>query len=334
VKEQDFGRSFELISSPDNHFLGILVPPPPSGGKLNFYLLRDDGTLLTHLELPMGSDQLLPRFYLSDSGHFASLQVESSYLRFYNPSGQEIRSRVLFGEHQWMERNAAGAFSQDGRFFAIALMAEPAVPDRAGRRGKSGYPHLLLFDQRGRELWRRPLEGYWSGQVAISPHGRFIVASSYQFSETEGVSQKVSVVLDSSGQEVARLSFLFRHASFSEDDHQMILANRWELIGLDLPSGQIRWRYRIEGQKGLIVGLQTSPKAQRTAVLLASGLFSGGKFLFQNPLLLILDRNGHLLQRLPLDSPPFRKPLFRFSRSGKSLGVALGNVCQKIAEVQ
>jgi len=324
-KSQHFPYSIYAIAA-DSFVGAYYLEPEIDGQKLNWYVFHSTGDKAYYLQWAIGRDQLIPRLFLSNQGTTVIFFPEECLIKFFDSDGHEIHSTVCFEDASFTyERNVAGVFSDDGRWFCLATMENAAVPDTPDEVGRSGSPTLILFDQNGQEQWRVAIDGYWSSHVAVSDHGDYLAVCSYRFDETNGVTLPTTVLFNQEGQEIFSLDFLFRRACFSPEENFLLLADQNQVLLVELKNRELIWRKSFDSIEGLLINTAVAHNAEAIALLFANGKYVQGKFLYENPQLLWLTRNGTELDLQQLSGEKFQNSVLEFSAEGSKVFVGTGS---------
>ncbi|MCK4528075.1 WD40 repeat domain-containing protein [candidate division WOR-3 bacterium] len=168
-----------VYPSPDVEYVGVTMifkaPTKSDKGKMRFILLDKKGNKIWEKESDIEYDDVVPYYFVSDKG----VVVEHSYktLNFYDSKGKEIKKVELL--YAGMEKGIhCGKFSSDGNYFVINI-------NDPEREIFSSGTEVILFTNRGEELWRFETEGNKSYGVHISPKGSYIVTSSSTWGRDE-----------------------------------------------------------------------------------------------------------------------------------------------------
>ena len=292
---------------------------------LSLTLYSRDGKKLWSLKQPLGGDEPVPSFYLSDSGRVVMVQPLQGIISFLDEQGSLAGEARLFpGATDETERGVACAFSADGNYIAVNILLHHARPgDEMSPRGK-GRSYLVLFDSRGKEIWRRELEQEISDRVAISPNGQVIVAGGYS---VKGIGSivRATYLYDGQGDLLATLNFPFRQAVFSCEGHFLLLGQKNSIHLLDTQTGQVLWEKMLPGEAGQLRTLDLSPDGSLALAQLARGAYLGPRFIYASPRVLLFDEQGHQIWQEDFPEDSFIQPVARFLQDGSSFLLAFHN---------
>jgi len=165
-----------VYPSPRLEYIGLTKclksPTTSEKGKMKLILLDENGNKIWEKEYATGYDYSGPYYFVSDKGEVVEYDNSLGKLTFYGIKGDEIKKIQLFKKGYWDEgRNVRGKFSGDGNYFAINL----EDPDEEIFSNGTG---VILFSERGKELWRFETEGNRVSSIYISREGSYIIASS------------------------------------------------------------------------------------------------------------------------------------------------------------
>ena len=306
------GRFFALFN--------LAAQKKSGGGKtvLQAGVYSAEGRLLYRLHRPKAYDEPVPARVLSDrDGTLVLGESATARLFFFGPDGRLLREVTLFPDAEYdLERLLQIDVSADGRRVAVLAGRRGASPLDAGVPNPSGEPHVFLFDADGNLLWQRRLQGGAPQNVALSPDGEFLLASSYS-SYSDGRLERSTALLRRDGTVVRTLPVLFRSAAFAPQAGAVLLADRSAARLIRLSSGEALWQVRYSRKAGMVAAAGLSPEADRAFVLTARNAFEKDRFVFKQPVLHVIDRSGSLVQELTFPQEAFLTP---------SLTVASGRI--------
>ena len=292
---------------------------------LSLTLYSRDGRKLWSLKQPLGGDEPVPSFYLSDPGRVVMVQPLQGIISFLDEQGSLAGEVRLFpGAMDETERGVACAFSADGNYVAVNILLHHARPgDEMSPRGK-GRSYLVLFDSRGKEIWRRELEQEISDRVAISPNGQAVVAGAYSVKGLDAV-QRATYLYDAGGELIGAFDFPFRQAAFSWDGRFLLLGQKNSIHLLDTQTGQVLWEKMLPGEAGQIRALDLSPDGSLALAQLARGAYLGPRFVYASPRVLLFDEGGHQVWQGDFPEDSFIQPVARFLEDGSGFLLAFHN---------
>ena len=282
---------------------------PRSDKTLTATVYSAEGEELYRVRRLVYYDEPLPARVVSDLGGMLILgQSATGQLDFYSETGSLVKQVLLFRDAQFdLERLLQLAVSADGRSVAVLASKRGASPLDSGAPDPSGEPHLFLFDAGGNELWRMPLMQTTPQNLAISPDGRLVVASSYSSYQKSPI-QKNTVIVRADGKKLGETDFLFRHADFAQEAGTVLLADRSEARLIAPDRARVLWKVRYPRKSGIIAAAAVQPDARRAFVLTAANRFEAGRFVFAQPVLHVLDAQGVQRQEIPFPKENFLAP--------------------------
>ncbi len=326
----------KVISSKGGNYFAIVGLSPISENNLKqsrtlrieVYTAGQQEPLYT-IERPLEYDDPLPLIALSDrNGALIIGQNTTAALQFYNSEGRLLRTVRLFeGVGYDMERALQIDLTKDGKIAAVVAGKHGASPAGSNAPHPSAEPQLFLFSLQGVELWREPLPDFNTSAVAISDNGQYIAANSYTIT-IDGKLTKKTLVYDRSGNRIGKVDILFKRAAFSPDGKVLILADNHLATALNLETGNISWRYALPKKEGIITAVAVSNGGKISALLVAYSELGEGTFMFTHPRLIILNRDGGILQELELTGQVFEKPAFTLSNDAKKIFIGFRNAYQ------
>ena len=210
--------------------------------------------------------------YVSDPGFFVLVDQAYAYLAFYGPNGNLLRQVKPFGNMDWDNgRQIRGIFTDDGKHFVCFATRHGANIGTKERQGKSAEPFVIMFTNRGEELWRYPLPGMVSDQFQITPDGSFIGCSTWEvdFSiGSIGAVRGVTHLLDRTGSLVSEYPFRSFRIAFSPDGEYGVLIQRispleegepmtpedrpaFALLLIQTQDGEVIWKETLRDSKSI-----------------------------------------------------------------------------------
>jgi hypothetical protein len=160
-----------------------------------YTICNDRGEEIYRIEGPMEGAAQEDIFLISDrDGSAVGTRIAFGAIDFYRPDGS-IKTVPLFGELGWGRREGYVTFSEDGEYLA-ALVREIAEP-KGRQPSLEADLWVMLFDIRGNELWRRKVDEYRYGNMAISEHGEYQIFKA--FSIERAASGKKGKILQRKG---------------------------------------------------------------------------------------------------------------------------------------
>lgn len=246
-------------------------------------------------------DQPFAAAIISSKGRIVLGQNSTGELQFYDPTGRLEREVTLFPEAFYdLERFIQVDLSEDGTRVAVLASKRGASPAGSTAPNPSGEPQLFLFNQRGDEIWSKPLPHFNAAAMAISPNGKTIVASGYTV-DMAGTFQNTTWLVDDTGTTTGAFDLLFKRKHFSANSEFVIVANNQQVHILDVKTNQILWTKLILGQEGMIAAVRVSNDGKLAALLLGTNSFENGEFVFRNPKLKMFNRTEEEDQEMALE---------------------------------
>ena len=273
-----------------------VLPTKETVGKRRLEILNDKGKKIWEKEVAWEYDQCVPEVFISDKGSMVESDYERGILNFYDRSGNLIRKVKPFGDVEIDNgRDFKCSFSDDGRYFAMVacehgprlrakIPSETTHPKTQkeiehlrkeiaylrATKGVRTNPWVILFDNSGKELWRHPLNDDYGGEVAISPHGKYIIASHYNFRGVPGerpVLTAKTILFKDDGTVIEEYNLLAYPIAFSPNDNYVAFSGKHQQkkwFGLvDCKTGNLLWEH-----KGLVSDMSVSSNG---AVLIKRG---------------------------------------------------------------
>lgn len=308
--------------SPNGRYWGTaaLSGDPAGERRLALAVYEGAGTLLYRLERVQHFDDPLPSLRLSGrDGALIISRSSTGQLWFYDRRGTLLREVALFPDLPYdLERIVALEISNNGETVAVLAGKRGASPAGSEAPNPSAEPQLFRFTGDGELRWQQPLDAYTPGALAVSPGGKYLAASGYTVDVAGRITQR-SVIYERDGTIILEIPRHFETAHFSADEQFLLLSDKTSAQLIDLPAGAIRWERRIAREAGQICAVRVANAAETAALLSAVSEYRPGGFVFNDPQLEVLDREGNLLQELSFPEAQFREPALLLSPDAATL---------------
>ena len=315
-----------FVASPGKKYIGFVYQKKSPGktepGQLEIAIVDDTGVVFPAIRFPHYFDEPFPAFAISDREGASVLgQATTGTLWFYDSNGRLLREVDLFQDDDYaLERSLQIAVAGDGGRVAVLATKQPASPTNSGVSAPSGQPTLFLFDINGEKIWQHLLPQTSGGSVAISPNGKHIFVSCYS-SDLSGKIARSTVLFDDSGNEQAEYDLLFRKAHFSPDGTRAVLIDNHIATQINLVSTRKVWQFKTPKPE-ILTDARLSAGGQIAVLLSAKNEFRDGKFVFEEPRIIILQNDGTIRQSLNA-SGTFYQPAISLSRDAHSIYLGL-----------
>ncbi len=280
-----------------------------------------EGRILLH---PLGKDALytvafrraydegLPLVAVSDRADLIVVRNTTAEMEVYDPTGNRIFASALFPQAAYdLERKVAVLSVTDGGRMFVAIT-------RHGMTEKGSDPFLILLLMDGTEIWRQALPAHGFTHLVVAPNGRFAAVGTYRIGPNR-LFHRRTVVYDDSGKRVAESDLLMKYGRFSSDAEYLLLAENQRAALLNVISGKIVWSYDLPEGAAPIAAIDLSRGGKTAALLIAHGEFRDNTFQFVNPGLLILNKQGAVMQELSFDGQQFLAPALQLSATGQDI---------------
>jgi len=314
-------QSCHLLASADGNFIAVveIAAPdksPQAPSPLTFTLYDRAGQKLWSLKQPVGQDDPLPSFYVSNKGRVVMMESAESLVSFFDQTGALDRNVRLFEDTFWSnERPVSGAFSGDGTHFAVNALHHHSRPGDELSPRQKGQSFVILFDDRGEELWRRELASEISDRVVISDDGMIIAAGAHSVKGLNVVEIRTYLYNDL-GELLGQFDFPFQHAVFSSGGENLLLGQRNDLYLVEVSTGQVIWQTMLSSEAGQVRTLDLSADGRLALVLTASSSHQGDGFVFIAPQAFLFDHECHQLWSETFPNDAFWVPLATFLNDG------------------
>lgn len=311
------GQNTRIFLSQKGNFVGVqelsdFDQKLESPRTLTFTLYDGQGQKRWSLSRPLGVDTPMPSFYLSNLGTVVMTEPLEGILSFFDQAGSLVQEVSLFPKIlAEMERPVACAFSENGTYFVVNALKHYARPGTELSPRERGQSYLILFDDRGTEMWRRELVHEVSMGVEISPGGEAIVAGGYSVKGLDAV-ERATYLYDLDGNLQHTYGFPFRYADFSSDRRFLLLGQKNSIHLVETQTGQLLWENLLPSEAGQIRALDLSPNGHLALVELAPGRYQGPQFVYHSPQILLFDQEGYQVWEKKFPEERFLKPLAKF----------------------
>ncbi len=307
------------IHSRGERFFGILSlqtvsqdPREPKVLRLEVYSALQEK--LFTLERKQGYDDPYPVIAISDrDGAVVLGQVTNAELFFYDHGGKLQKQVKLFPQVEYdLERTLLIDLSADGSTVAVVASERGIQPP-----GGSNGTRLFLFGANGERLLEKPLDDEVVHSMTLSPDAQIVATACYTISP-QGVNGR-ALLFNRAGKEIFRTDLLFKQARFSPDNRAILLFNNREARVINLENRTISYQYTISASQGMIAAAELSREGRHTVLLLARSEFRTNAFIFTQPIVRILNRQGELLSEINLKEQTFRTPALTISEDAKEI---------------
>jgi hypothetical protein len=315
----DSGLQPSVIFSPSGKYIAVhtsrpRVNPPtilsklggPDTEVLTIYDRRGDSLSTFQVLGARGPDRPDLTFYVSDNDHLVSASYAANQLIFYDGKGRVRSKREMFASSgQSLVSGGEAVFSGDGRCLLV-VAASDTTAQWADYIAQEPILYAILYDNNGRELWRRPLDGNQTSRAfAISARGSYVCAGGER-TKSWPTTKATCNLFDAKGRLVGTydvLDTLCPYAPFccfSPDEKYLALANANVLLLIETASGKVVWRHTFpwrfvlhSDHYGYIAGIELSNDASVIGV--GSVIVDRTPAMQVSHRLDILDRQGDAL---------------------------------------
>jgi len=214
--------------------------------KKKFVLLDRNGNEIWEKEYPIVFEGGGTSYYVSDKGVVA--EKSDKILTFYDSKGTKVRGVELL--RGGFEKGInSGYFSEDGNYFVINVQD----PEKEIFSSGTG---VILFNNRGEELWRFKTEEESAGALYISSEGKYIIAASYNLGyDEQGIYrslERTTYLLDRTGNLIRKYSRLSSSpGNFSSSGNYAIVcdAPSHKAYLLDTKTGDRLFKFSLLGTR-------------------------------------------------------------------------------------
>ena len=240
-------RPSKVYISPNGKYVGVETFIPredePMWPKESYFrLYNDKGELLWQMERALGGPDEEYYVLISNKGVTAVLRPEYGGIDFYDIHGN-CKTIIPFEDALgWGLRDYEGVWNLSGTRLIVGVTKHRI-------RSKSPEPWLILYDEYGNELWRRPVEGRYIRKIAVSPSGHYIIASIGGGKVGEKVYPDWVYVVNHKNNVINKIqapSRRFTRVVFSPDESRFAMfipGNRLYMV--ESMTGEILWTMKI-----------------------------------------------------------------------------------------
>ena len=230
--------------SPKGQYVGIKTY---DSGKEMFKVYTEFGKMVSKTEIVTGTDQESWgwEFYISDKdGSFVASYGKMNKLIFYDSIGNIKKEINLFEKTDYqLERGVSCTFSDDGKNL-IVLATKIANASFHEMPADTPYLYVILFDGKGNELWRNPLEGNFYKAFSISSTGKFTCVG--DDCQNKDISSAHFYLFKNSGELIGKYNIkpsqpFAPFCKFSNDEEFVVLANYNTIQLIETNTGKVLW---------------------------------------------------------------------------------------------
>jgi len=239
-------RAGDIAFSENSNYVGIPimteVATKSRKGEIVLTIYTDGGEKHCQLDEEVEFDGSSLDFSISDKdGSFVETDGAAQRLTFRDGKAKVKREVDLFEGDTWAyERGLRCAFSSDGRLFAV-LASRQFIQGREyidPSRGPNIY--VILFDDNGKEVWRKPLNEHGPGCLSISSQGKYILVGGEDRGGASGVTSRCQYLFDRDGSLVSTYD-IGNDCKISHNEEYLVLAGK-DAVGLiETSTGELIW---------------------------------------------------------------------------------------------
>lgn len=314
-----------IVSSKKQNFIAFLknynLPNQPSEQrKMSYLICNYKGDEQYSIPLALHYDDPIPAIIIADDGRSILFEGSAGSATVFNLHGEVVREFDLFeNDVAALEKPIDGAVCTDAGRFVITAQKRPMTFDENKSEYVSGEPWLFCFSIIGNEHWRQPLELASTSRVAISPTGKYIVASFYSPSNKNAATFRTAI-FDENGDRVMDIPYSFRMLEFSKDEKSIFFINRKQLIYINLIDKNYKKIKITNHKEGIIItGLMVDEITNSPIVLTAKSIFQNKRFEFVEPVLLQFYHKLEKKWEISLPAEKFIEPSIQINH--KEIGI-------------
>jgi hypothetical protein len=240
-------RFTDVYPSKTLQYVGIVTPvkiPTVEEpiGRIRFTLINNKGEKLWEKEEENYYDALKNLFFISGDGLVVEVDKKTGALVFYDENGRKTKEVEFFrGEMgDWETHYLGGRFTLDGRYF----MAVGHDFHRKVFPKKSG---VILFDNKGNELWRHDIERDLVLNF-ISPTGKFSIITGFDLGDNGTHKNNITSLFTEEGKLLKSFNDVYAtDVCFSSDETHALINSEKGLFLIDLPTAEVLLKYGLRG---------------------------------------------------------------------------------------
>ena len=271
-------------------------------------------------------DDPAPTVAVSDAnGALVLGRIPTGEVWFYGSDGQLQHHTILFLEAQFdLERLLTVIFSSDGERVLVAATRKGVAPRGSSAPEPDAQPTLFSFSAEGRLNWQQELPGDALGEVALSPDGTRLAATSYTVYQDGHIDRYVQV-LNEQGEELYRSAMIPKHLRFSPDSRYLLMAENQRAELVDVRRASRIWQKEVPVEEGFVAALALNREANPAALFIARSEFRTNRFVFMAPRVLLVNPAGETVQTLDFSREFVEHPALFFLPDSRHLLIGLND---------
>lgn len=292
----------------------VISRPPQSKDHDERLLLQvydRSGSPVFDRSLPWSSDEPVPCVAIDEVNHriIITNPASSELVVLELATGRQVQTISLFKKSRpSLEKSMLVRLSTDASIF-VAAMREAAQPSHG--TSQQGNIDLLALDGNGKELWRRKPAGPSLHSLAVSPNGEVLAVASYDGFAPAGPVHATQL-FSREGLERLQADMLFQNAVWDADANSVVLASRREIRRYDLQRGALQLKFKLQDHSRNIVAIGKLTNSTTAVLLTAQPVFAGDGFRMQAGKLILLSRDGRIIDRRELPAGILIEPYLTF----------------------
>ncbi len=303
--------------SPDKKFIGFFTKKQNEENdstdgrikKFAFTVASETGELVYEIPLKLNYDEPLPAGYVIDNGQSILADGFRGKIEIFKANGELQRIIDLFaGDDPALERPLSCDVRQNGDRFVVVSQKQPMTFDEKTSRFVSGEPYVFCFSATGELIWKNKIPSIQVSEVAISKTGSY-VAVGHSNPSQKGTPELMTTIYNRDGREIMDVPLLFRYTRFFESQSKLYLADRDELISVNLKNKTYRTLFKLSGSgQRMITKLTIDETSLNSIILTANSVFQNDRFEFIGPELIEIDTAGKRIWELEFENERFIEP--------------------------
>jgi len=323
-QNDDYLRS--LYSWNGNYVARLQLNPRESQDRIDRQLtitvFNSEQQMLYSWQRKQYFDRTLPVVALSDqNGALVLGESDSGELWFYDSQGILKNQVSLFPDAEYnLERVLEMETDKEGSTLAVLASKRGSGLVGSDAKNPDSEPHLMLFDDMGKEIWRIHLPEKSASALNFSPDGKKILVNSFAV-DFSGQISKNALLFNETGEQLLETEMLYKFASYSGDASHLIMADNQQIRVFNLIQKKLLWLADIDRDEGMIASAKISDDGKTSAIISGKNEWDGTKFIFRGAKITIFDTLGKTHQKMNFEDKSFRNPALWLSPQGDMLRV-------------
>ena len=239
-------RVGDIIFSKKGDYVGIPVmtevPTKSEKGKIVLTIYTRRGEKHCRFDKDVEFDGSSPGFSISDrDGSFVESYGAAQRLTFRDGKAKVRREVDLFEGDEWTyKRDMKSSSSGDGRLFAVLATKKFVQGTQYVDQTDDPNIYVILFDENGKELWRKPINEHAPTCLSISSQGKYLLAGGENRAGGSGITSQSQYLLDRNGSLIMTYHIGGR-CRFSQNEEYLTIAGQNTIGLIQTSTGELLW---------------------------------------------------------------------------------------------